>query len=130
MLDWRLILGRLRPTSSYHWLGDGVNDTYASIGEWRDSLTTKPTEQECLDEWDVYVVEKTAEDEIEAITASNKIDAEAEIVNSGVAGKTPEEIREYLTAQMTEGGWTQIPVDVRQDLGKWLIMLASNIVWK
>jgi len=130
MLDWRLVLGRLRPTSSYHWLGDGMNDTYESIGEWRDSLTTKPTEQECLDEWDVYVVEKTAEDEIEAITASNKIDAEAEIVNSGVAGKTPEEIREYLAAQMTEGGWTQIPVDVRQDLGKWLIMLASNIVWK
>ena len=127
MTDWRLVLGRLRPTSSYHWLG---GDTYASIGEWRDPLTTKPTEQECLDEWDIYVVEKTAEDEIEAITASNKIDAEAEIVNSGVAGKTPEEIREYLTAQMTEGGWTQIPVDVRQDLGKWLIMLASNIVWK
>ena len=66
----------------------------------------------------------------EDIEMANRISAKEEITTSGVAGKTPEEIREYLTAQMTEGGWAQIPVDVRQDLGKWLIMLASNIVWK
>ena len=66
----------------------------------------------------------------EDIERANRISAKEEITTSGVAGKTPEEIREYITAQMTEGGWTQIPVDVRQDLGKWLIMLASNIVWK
>ena len=66
----------------------------------------------------------------EDIERANRVSAKEEITTSGVAGKTPEEIREYLTAQMTEGGWTQIPVDVRQDLGKWLIMLASNIVWK
>lgn len=56
-------------------MGDGINDTYASIGEWRDPNTTKPTEQECLAEWEVYLVEKAAEDAEEQQVAENETTA-------------------------------------------------------
>jgi len=44
--------------------------------------------------------------------------------------ETPQQIEDYLRTRMTEGAWVDVPLEVRQDLGKWLIMLASNIVWK
>jgi len=56
------------------WLG-GAFDDYSQIGEWRDTETTKPTEQECLDEWDVYLAEKAVEDAFEAAKAQTETDA-------------------------------------------------------
>lgn len=56
-IDIPLILGRLRPTSEYHWKGDGLG-VYADIGEWRDKTTIPPTEKEVYDDWDRYVTEK------------------------------------------------------------------------
>ena len=133
MLDWRLVLGRLRPTSSYHWLGDGVNDTYESIGEWRDSLTTKPTEQECLDEWDVYVVEKTAEEELVIAnvqlddTADTQIDLLVqEYKDLGLFSKTVTEI--YVAMRNNIDAWN-VPQAVKDDLRVWLPLMGASIVW-
>ena len=94
MIDWRLILYRLRLGSEYHWLG---GDTYAAIGEWRDSETTKPTEQECLDEWDVYVVERDEAEFVESIRATRKDAAEIGMSNIPVwATKSPQEAEQYI----------------------------------
>lgn len=62
-IDYQLMVWRLRPTSEYHWRGgqNDVPDSYDSIGEWRDPLTTKPTEAEIIAEWDKYQTELLAE---------------------------------------------------------------------
>ena len=127
MTDWRLVLWRLRPTSAYHWLGDGMNDTYASIGEWRDPETIKPTEQECLDEWDIYLVEKAALDAEEAATEANQADAEARFLLSQLANKTPQEIYTLMQARMDS--WSNLG-QAKADLREWLPLLSAIIAWK
>ena len=151
MTDWRLVLGRLRPTSAYHWLGDGMNDSYASIGEWRDPETTKPTEQECLDEWDVMLAEwaeaKAQEDLIASaeqsaitdyatlpewmkdLTAQDATDyINGEIWN----GMTIEQIEAYIDANIT--GTTvaqlrsQLIVALKQTAGAVIAMRGFFIV--
>ena len=59
MTDYRLMIGRLRPMSEYHWTGDR-DDDYANLGEWRDPNTTKPTKAELDAEWTVHQQELTA----------------------------------------------------------------------
>jgi len=61
---------------TYQWLGQDSFGTYADIGEWYDSNTTKPTEQECLDEWDVILAERQASASFEA----DKLQAETDAV--------------------------------------------------
>ena len=61
-MDIILVIGRLRPTSAYHFTGKGDGeDGYEAIGKWRDPLTTKPTEAECLAEWEVVLQERAAQ---------------------------------------------------------------------
>src|SRR3990172_3770213 len=72
MADIRLVLGRLRPSSEYHWKG-GPFDDYSQIGEWRDLLTAKPTLAEIETEWNVYLTEKAAADAFD----TEKMQAEA-----------------------------------------------------
>lgn len=58
-VDIRLVIGRLRPGSAYHWRGNGaIGNDYDAIGEWRDARTSKPTEAEILAEWQVYQQEQ------------------------------------------------------------------------
>ena len=103
-MDWRLILGRLRPTSEYHWLGDGMNDNYASIGEWRDPTTTKPTEQECLDEWDVYLIEKAALDAEETQIEQNEADGRTGWKDLGNWSTwQPQQAQDYVNAEILNG---------------------------
>lgn len=60
-VDLQLVLGRLRPTSAYHWKGQSdFGNTLEAIGEWRDPNTQRPTEAEILTEWEVYIQEQTA----------------------------------------------------------------------
>lgn len=62
-VDIRLMLGRLRPGSAYHWRGMGVTgNDYDAIGEWRDAKTTTPTPADILAEWEVYRQEQAARD--------------------------------------------------------------------
>ena len=62
-MDIRLVISRLRPGASYHWLGnDDGKDGYEAIGNWRDALTEKPTEQECLAEWEIVLQERAAQE--------------------------------------------------------------------
>lgn len=70
-MDIRLAISRIRPTSEYHWLGGDGTD-YASIGEWRDAQTTKPTLEELQAAWDVYLAEQAA------INAAAQVKATAE----------------------------------------------------
>ena len=64
-MDIRLIISRLRPAAAYHFIGIGDGkDGYEAIGDWRD-MSEKPTEQECLAEWDKVLQEQAAEKIIE-----------------------------------------------------------------
>lgn len=69
MVDYPLVLSRLRPTSEYHLKGSGFS--YADIGDWRDPNTSKPSDAECVAEWAVYQAEKTAQ---EADLAAKQLD--------------------------------------------------------
>ena len=105
MIDWGLILGRLRPASSYHWLGDGMNDTYASIGEWRDTNTTKPTEAECLAEWDVYLIEKAAQDVETALMVTTQTEAVSKYATLPDWARTmsAKDATDYVNGQIWQG---------------------------
>ena len=112
MIDWQLILWRLRPTSEYHWKGDSSNGTYADIGEWRDPETTKPTEQECLDEWDVYLIEKAALDAEEAQIEQSEIDGRTGWKDLGNWSTwTPQQAQDYVNAEILNG-FDQAQIDV------------------
>lgn len=129
MIDWRLVLGRLRPTSEYHWLGDGMSDSYASIGEWRDPETTKPTEQECLDEWDVYVAEKAIADAEEAQTEANSADAHARFLLSQLADKSPQEIYDLLQGHIDDiSTLAQAKAFLREIIPLMAAILACKVV--
>lgn len=125
-MDVRLTLGRLRPTSAYRWGGGAFND-YSQILEWRDPNTTQPTEQECLDEWAVYLAEVATEQaaENEKIAAQNDVDAR--FLLSQLANKTPQEI--YTAMQNNIDGWATL-ADARADLREWLPLMAALIAWK
>lgn len=56
-VDIPLVLNYLRPGSAYHWRGAGqFGNSYEAIGEWRDSATEPPVEQEIIDAWDNVIV--------------------------------------------------------------------------
>ena len=126
MTDWRLVLGRLRPVSAYHWKGDGMNDSYASIGEWRDAQTEKPTEQECLDEWDVYVLERDATEAEEAAAAAARAQVLDSFANNHLHGMTPDQIEEYVTNEINS--WTSL-ANARTGLLKLLPIMAQILSW-
>ena len=115
MIDWRLVLGRLRPKSEYHWRGNGLDDTYASVGEWRDPNTTKPPEQECLDEWEVYLVEKAAEDADEAQIEQKETDGRTGWKDLGNWSTwEPQQAPDYVNAEILNG-FDQAQIDAYID---------------
>jgi hypothetical protein len=66
-VDIRLVLGRLRPASAYHWSGESdFGNTMEAVAEWRDLTTTPPTEEEVLAEWQRYLQEQAAQQQVEA----------------------------------------------------------------
>lgn len=61
-VDIRLMLGRLRPRSAYHWVGLGdTGNTLAAVQSWRDPDNPIPTEPEVIQEWDQYQTETAAQ---------------------------------------------------------------------
>lgn len=93
-VDIRLVLGRLRPGSAYHWRGSGaIGNDYDAIGEWRDPRTPKPALPEILAEWEVYRQEQAAQEQtrqqrqqkLSALRQSNGSDLDL----SKFAGQSP-----------------------------------------
>jgi len=116
MVDFILILGRLRPTSQYHWIGDSSNQQYSDIGEWRDINTTKPTEQECLDEWDIYLVEKAVADafDIEKTVAETNAITDYSVLPNWVRLWTANDVASYVHESVLNGldvGGMEVYVD-------------------
>ena len=103
-IRWRDTVERLRPTSSYHWKGDSSGGSYADIGEWRDPETTKPTEQECLDEWNVYLIEKAALDAEETQIEQNEADGRTGWKDLGNWSTwQPQQAQDYVNAEILNG---------------------------
>lgn len=74
MTDYRLMIGRLRPTSEYKWNGDDDTD-YNALGEWRDPNTTAPTRAELDSEWTIYQDEQAMNEQIKAAVTPAQVAA-------------------------------------------------------
>lgn len=117
-IDFLGIIQRLRPNSAYLWRDGG--STYADILEWRDPLTTQPTEAECMAEWQIMLTERAAQvaanklrsdTENEAVTnysilpdwARTGTAAQAETYINGQiwGGQTQAQVEAYIDAQLT-----------------------------
>ena len=149
-MDYQGIITRLRPNSRYL-LRDGGGALYSDILEWQDPETTQPTEQECLDEWDIMLAEwaeaqeqedliiateqsavtgyATLPDWMKTLTAQEANDyINGEIWN----GMTIEEIEAYIDANIT--GTTvaqlrnQLIVALKQTAGAVIAMRGFFIV--
>jgi len=126
MADIRLMLDRLRPGSAYWW-GGGAFDNYSQILEWRDSNTTKPTEQEIDDEWDIYLLEVATQETEAQAKANAEADVNARFLLSQLSNKTPQEI--YILMQGRMDNWTTL-ANAKADLREWLPLMAAIIAWK
>lgn len=94
LVDIRLMLGRLRPASAYHWKGDGdFGNTMEAIGDWHDAETVPPTEADILAEWDIYLVEQQAEE-----TAKAAAQADLDSVKSSAVQAALDSIETDLAA--------------------------------
>ena len=60
---------------------------------------------------------------------SNIADAHDRLSLSIFQNKTPQQIEDYLRTRMTEGAWVNVPLEVRQDLGEWIYLLASAAIY-
>lgn len=123
MIDWQLVIGRLHPVSAYHWKGDGMNDTYDSIGEWRDPLTKVPTEQECLSEWDKYLQEQAAEVEKFAELAAAKtsiVDLTKSAVGVRIAELTAAQRNALIACLLLQAGAINPKTLTVKPLGEWI----------
>jgi len=118
-MDFQGIIQRLRPDAPYL-LKDGGGALYSDILEWRDPNTTKPTEAECLIEWDVMLAEwaaRKAEQDLVTDTETNAVtkyaqlpewaktgtaeDAEIYINNQIFSGQTEAEINAWIDSSVT-----------------------------
>jgi len=124
--DLRFVVYKLRPGSRYVWLNLGDNN-YASIGEWLDPNTTKPTEQEIQDWWNAWVALHADEDAQLEAKESARADIDARFLLSQLANKTPQEI--YTLMQNRMDSWASL-ADARADLREWLPLMAAIIAWK
>ena len=125
-MDFQGIITRLRPNSRYL-LRDGGGALYSDILEWQDQNTTQPTEQECLDEWDVMLAEWEAARLEEESVSANKLDAETRFLLSQLANKTPQQI--FTAMQEKMDAWGSLS-DAKADLKEWLPLMAAYMVWK
>lgn len=73
-VDIQFVIGRLRPTSEYHWMGSQTtgNTLDEVLGEWRDPNTLPPTEAEIVAEWEVFLAEQAAIEQELATIAGDK----------------------------------------------------------
>jgi len=103
-MDFQGIIQRLRPDAPYL-LKDGGGALYSDILEWRDTETTKPTEAECLAEWDVILSERTAskaESDLVTNTETNAVTKYAQLPDWVKTG-TAEDAEIYITGQILNG---------------------------
>ena len=120
-MDFQGILQRLRPDAPYL-LKDGGGGAYTDILEWLDTETTKPTEAECLAEWDVMLAEwATAQAEIDLVTntendAITKYSQLPEWAKTGTA----EDAETYITSQILNG-------QTEAEISAWIDANVNNI---
>ena len=103
-MDFQGIIQRLRPDAPYL-LKDGGGASYSDILEWRDTSTTKPTEAECLAEWDVMLAEwatSKAENDLVTDTETNAVTKYAQLPAWAKTG-TAEDAEIYITNQIFNG---------------------------
>ena len=103
-MDFQGIIQRLRPYAPYL-LKDGGGALYSDILEWLDTETTKPTEAECLAEWDVMLAEwATAQAEQDLITnAENDAITKYSQLPEWAKTGTAEDAETYITNQIFSG---------------------------
>ena len=120
-MDFQGIIQRLRPNSSYL-LKDGGGALYTDILEWRDPNTTKPTEAECLAEWDVMLAERAtaqAESDLVTNTEADAVTRYSQLPTWAKTG-TADEAETYIINQIFSGQ-TNAQVDV------WIDANVTNI---
>ena len=114
-MDIRLILGRLRPSSEYHWKG-GAFDDYSQIGEWRDLSNAKPTLADIEAEWAIYLSEKAIQDTFEAekTQAENAAVAAYPNLPDWLKTVTAQQTADYIHQNILNG-FTSVQVDTYID---------------
>jgi hypothetical protein len=120
-MDFQGILQRLRPYSPYL-LRDGGGALYTDILEWRDPNTTKPTEAECIAEWNVMLAERAAAKAQEDLVRNTETSAVTNyaILPTWAKTGTAAEAETYINAQIWNGQ-TQAQVDA------WIDANIANI---
>ena len=110
-MDFQGIITRLRPNSRYL-LRDGGGALYTDILEWQDPETTQPTEQECLDEWDVMLAEWEAERlEAESLAAMESTARTGWKDLGAWSTWEPQQAQDYVNAEILNG-FDQAQIDV------------------
>ena len=110
-MDFRGIIHRLRPNSRYL-LRDGGGALYTDILEWQDPETTQPTEQECLDEWDIVLAEWEAERlEAESLAAMESTARTGWKDLGAWSTWEPQQAQDYVNAEILNG-FDQAQIDV------------------
>lgn len=102
-IDMPVVLQRLRPNSEYHWKSDGWG-TYADIGEWRDSHTTKPTEAELYAEWDIYRAEIARQTADESTLHDHMMALASSAAGAAVDQLSAEQVRALVTLLLWRAG--------------------------
>jgi hypothetical protein len=120
-MDFQGIIQQLRPNSPYL-LRDGGGALYTDILEWRDPNTVKPTEAECITEWNVMLAERAAAQAEQDLVRNTEIGAVADYVNLPTWAKTgtAPEAETYIKAQVWSGQ-TKTQVDA------WIDANITNI---
>ena len=117
-MDFQGILQRLRPNSPYL-LKDGGGALYSDILEWFDTNIVKPTEAECLAEWDVMLAEwaaDKAESDLITDTETNAVTKYSQLPDWAKTG-TAEDAETYINNQIFNG----------QDIAQVEAWIDSNI---
>lgn len=106
-INYRAVVESLRPTSEYHYrgsqrdveTGEPIPDTYASIGEWRDAETSKPTEAEIAAAWPT-IQKRIVADELRQAKLINAI-SNGLTHNSKTYSLTPESLANWRDMAVT-----------------------------
>ena len=110
-MDFQGIIHRLRPNSRYL-LRDGGGALYTDILEWLDHETTQPTEQECLDEWNIMLAEWEAERlETDALLEMESIARTGWKDLGAWSTWEPQQAQDYVNAEILNG-FDQAQIDV------------------
>ena len=120
-MDFQGIIHRLRPNSRYL-LRDGGGALYTDILKWQDPETTQPTEQECLDEWDVMLAEwadaRLEQEQLVAMESAARIGWKD--LGDWIVTYTPNDAELYVRNQIFDG--------INQDgLDDWIDTNVTNI---